>query len=88
MSDPQTVWLDRLCTLNAAKTATRGVAPHKPLLLLCVIDMAEEGALASPWIAYSPELFFRFHCYWEIVYERQRNRPDMRLPFHHLVHAT
>jgi len=84
MSDTRNEWLDRLCTLNAAKTAARGVAPHKPLLLLCVMDMVEEGALLSPWLAYSPELFFRFQCYWEIVYDRQRNRPDMRLPFHHL----
>jgi len=77
-------WLDRFCNLNAAITASRGRAPHKPLLLLCVIDMVEEGAINTPWISYSPELFFRFQCYWEIVYDRQRNRPDMRLPFHAL----
>lgn len=77
-------WLDHLCNLNAATTALRGRAPHKPLLLLCVIDMVNEGAINTPWIPYSPELFFRFQCYWEIVYDRQRNRPDMRLPFHAL----
>lgn len=77
-------WLNRLCHLNAAKTATRGLAPHKPLLLLCVIDMIEEGVLTTPWLPYSPELFFRFQCYWAIVYDRQQNRPDMRLPFHAL----
>jgi putative restriction endonuclease len=70
--------------LNVAVTATRGPAPHKPLLLLCVIDMVEEGALPSPWINYSPELFFRFQCYWQIVFDRQQNRPDMRMPFHAL----
>ena len=80
--DPATGWLDRLCHLNAANTAQRGRAPHKPLLLLCVLDMVEDGAITTPWIAYSPELFFRFQCYWALVLDRQRNRPDMRLPFH------
>jgi len=82
--DPATGWLDRLCHLNAANTAQRGRAPHKPLLLLCVLDMVEDGAITTPWIAYSPELFFRFQCYWALVLDRQRNRPDMRLPFHAL----
>jgi putative restriction endonuclease len=82
--DITTEWLGRLCNLNAAKTEERGIAPHKPLLLLCVMDMVEEGAITTHWISYSPELFFRFQCYWEIVYNRQRNKPDMRLPFHAL----
>jgi putative restriction endonuclease len=38
----------------------------------------------TPWLPYSPELFFRFQCYWALVLDRQRNRPDMRLPFHAL----
>jgi putative restriction endonuclease len=77
-------WLGRLCHLNVAKTAERGCAPHKPLLLLCVMDMIEDGAIRTQSIPYSPELFFRFQCYWAIVYDRQRNKPDMRLPFHAL----
>ena len=77
-------WLARLSNLNAATTAERGRAPHKPLLLLCVIDMVEEGVITTPWISYTPELFFRFQCYWAIVFERQRNKPDMRMPFHAL----
>jgi putative restriction endonuclease len=79
-----TDWLNRLCSLNVAKTERRGRAPHKPLLLLCVMDMVEEGVLITPWLCYSPELFFRFQDYWEVVYERQNNKPDMRLPFHAL----
>lgn len=77
-------WLCRLASLNVAVTAARGSAPHKPLLLLCVIDMVEEGVLTSPLINYSAELFFRFQCYWQIVFDRQQNRPDMRMPFHAL----
>ena len=83
MTNPET-WLNRLANLNVARTERRGLAPHKPLLLLTIIDMVEEGTLTSPWISYSPELFFRFSCYWQIVYDRQLNRPEMRLPFHAL----
>ena len=77
-------WLNRLCNLNVAKSENRGRSPHKPLLLLCIIDMVEEGEINTPWIRYSPVLFFRFQSYWETVYERQQNKPDMRLPFHAL----
>jgi putative restriction endonuclease len=48
------------------------------------MDMVQDGVIATPWVAYSPELFFRFQCYWAIVYDRQRNKPDMRIPFHAL----
>jgi hypothetical protein len=61
-------WLGRICLLNVSKTAERGHAPHKPLLLLCIMDMIEDGAITTQWIPYSPELFFRFHCYLAIVY--------------------
>lgn len=82
--DRSTEWLGKLCHLYVAKTPERGHAPHKPLLLLCIIDMIEDGTVTTQWIPYSPELFFRFQCYWAIVYDRQRNKPDMRLPFHAL----
>ncbi len=82
--DRSTEWLGRLCYLYVAKTPERGYAPHKPLLLLCIMDMIEDGAITTQWIPYSPELLFRFQCYWAIVYDRQRNNPNMRLPFHAL----
>ncbi|MDZ4185806.1 MAG: HNH endonuclease [Desulfuromonadales bacterium] len=81
---PITLWLDRLCQLNVSRSAGRGSAPHKPLLLLCLIDMVEDGSLTTPSVDYTPELFFRFQSYWPLVYARQQNQPDMRLPFHAL----
>lgn len=61
MTSPET-WLNRLANLNVARTERRGIAPHKPLLLLTTIDMIEEGSITDPWIAYSPEMFYRFSC--------------------------
>jgi len=32
-------WLGKLSNLNVARTQERGLAPHKPLLLLVVMDL-------------------------------------------------
>ena len=45
-------WLSRLATLNAARTAARGIAPHKPLMLLTVIDLIESGDVPEGWVRY------------------------------------
>ncbi len=59
-------------------------APHKPLLLLTILDMAEEQYIPDP-LPLTPELAFRFCTYWTVVAHRRRQRPDIRLPFHHLA---
>ena len=58
-------------------------APHKPLLLLALCDLAESGDLRNV-LPLSPEFAFRFYTYWNIVAGRRAQRPDIRLPFHHL----
>jgi putative restriction endonuclease len=86
-ADAQTMlWLERLGNLNPerAKKKTRGLAPHKPLLLLVLLDLVEEGRLKSAKVELSAELSFRFGIYWKVVSERRRTSPDVRLPFFHL----
>ncbi len=39
MNRHQDFWLAKFSALNAANTAERGRAPHKPLMLLTVMDM-------------------------------------------------
>lgn len=77
-------WLGKLANLHVARTAARGLAPHKPLLLLAVIDMIEAGDVADGWVKYDVRLVSRFRDYWELVRERQRNNPDIAMPFHAL----
>jgi len=77
-------WLGKLANLNAARTAARGVAPHKPLMLLTVIDLIESGDIPDGWVRYDVRLVSRFRDYWELVRERQRNAPDIPMPFHAL----
>jgi putative restriction endonuclease len=77
-------WLGKLANLNAARTAERGIAPHKPLMLLTVIDLIESGDIPDGWVKYDVRLVSRFRDYWELVLERQRNQPDISMPFHAL----
>lgn len=75
--------LEKLARLSVYR-AKGGPAPHKPILLLVVLDLAEQGALPRDFLQLTPELAFRFFSYWRIVARRRTQRPDVRLPFHHL----
>ena len=46
--DDRFLWLDRLRRLNPNRSRTKGAAPHKPCLLLCLLDIAQNGELPSP----------------------------------------
>ena len=84
MTHACTQWLGKLANLNAARTEERGIAPHKPLMLLTVIDLIESGDIPDGWMKYDVRLVSRFRDYWELVLERQRNQPDIPMPFHAL----
>jgi hypothetical protein len=79
-------WLGKLTKLNAATGSgkCRGKAPHKPLLLLCLLDMAEAGKLAGRTFTRTAELVLRFKTYGALVSERWPTRLDMRMPFFYL----
>jgi putative restriction endonuclease len=79
-------WLGKLTRLNPAAGGNRfrGKAPHKPLLLLCILDMAEEGELPGRVLTRTPGLVLRFREYGQIAADRWPTRLDIRKPFHHL----
>ena len=58
-----------------------GVAPHKPLLLLVVIELIERGQIRENKIPLSPDLAEIFMRYWSKVTNR---KPNIALPFFHL----
>jgi putative restriction endonuclease len=76
-------WSDKLRRLNVYR-AKGGLAPHKPLLLLVALELAQEGILPRTILPLTPELAFRFCSYWTIVAHRRTQPADVRLPFHHL----
>ena len=77
-------WLAKLSKLRVDR-ARGDAAPHKPLLLLVLCDLVEKASLPHDVLPLSPELAFRFYTYWSIVVSRRPQRPDIRLPFHHLA---
>jgi putative restriction endonuclease len=79
-------WLAKLTRLNPAqgRGACRGKAPHKPLLLLALFDMAEAGEVSSRAFTRSAGLVLRFRNYGTIVAERWATRLDVKMPFYHL----
>jgi putative restriction endonuclease len=81
--DIKSYWLKQIATLKVDK-ARGDPAPHKPLLLLVVFDLAEDGLLENEILALSGELAFRFFTYWTVCAARRKQRPEIRMPFHHL----
>ncbi len=81
--DIKAYWLKQIATLKVDK-ARGDPAPHKPLLLLVVLDLVEEGFLEQEILALTGELAFRFCAYWTVVASRRTQRPEIRMPFHHL----
>ena len=77
-----TRWLNVLSDLRYDPAS--GIAPHKPLLLLVVCDLAEDGKLDGALLHRDGDLAFRFSSIWKIVADRRRTKPDVRLPFFHL----
>ncbi|HYH63470.1 MAG TPA: HNH endonuclease [Urbifossiella sp.] len=81
--DDSTEVLHRLAKLKVDR-ARGDPAPHKPLLLLAVLDLLDAGRLTLPTIPLSAELTYQFLTYWRIVAHRRKAAPDIRMPFHHL----
>jgi putative restriction endonuclease len=75
-------WLKVISNLRVDRKGT--IAPHKPLLLLVLAELAEQGKLPAKILPLTGELVFRFLAYWTVVAERRPQRPDIHLPFYHM----
>jgi putative restriction endonuclease len=76
-------WLKAVANLRVDRK-NGNIAPHKPLLLLVLAELAEQGNLRDPLLRLTGELVFRFLAFWAVVAERRSQRPDITLPFYHL----
>ena len=72
-------WLKQLGNLRIHK----GNAPHKPLLLLTLLEIAEHDGELPTALRLTPELAFRFQEFEHVVAHRRTQRLNIRLPFHH-----
>ena len=62
---------------------TRHRAPHKPLLLLALMDLLAEGSITANLIELTPDLGELFTLYWAQVMPPDR-QGNLALPFFHL----
>jgi len=70
-------WLHRFTALRVDPDKGRGRAPHKPLLLLAVLDLLEAGQITDGWVTLSPDLVVRF----QNCSSSAQGAPGLRHPF-------
>ena len=63
---------------------TRHRAPHKPILLLAILDLFAEEAITTNLIELTPELGELFAIYWSKVQPMSRPYGNIAMPFWHL----
>lgn len=68
---------------NRYPETTKHAAPHKPLLLLAVLDRFAEGTVDKNEIHLDPSLLDLFNDYWDLVMPEEW-QSNIALPFYHL----
>lgn len=79
-------WLQRLGTLHRNINPRLGPAPHKPVLLLTLLDMIDRGQISENRVKITPELVATFRVYWRAFVSEGRWQERIVLPFRHLVY--
>ncbi len=59
-------------------------APHKPVLLLSVMDAVEAGEMSDNKVFITPELIARFKSNWSLLVLTNAFVPNFSLPFYYL----
>ena len=77
-------WLNKLRKLNPNRSKAKGAAPHKPCLLLSLLDMAQDGELREPTLQRTPSLHVRFNAFSSIALPRWGGKVDLSYPFFYL----
>lgn len=81
--------LSAICNLNTNKNSkiwdhrTLNLAPHKPFLMLSILDGIEIGWIDQPKIKLSQDLIETFFRYWKQIMGEGRNT-SIALPFYHM----
>ena len=74
--------LKQITSLRRGNTVY-GLAPHKPILLLAVLESFEFGEITDNWIEINESLLTRFYDLWKLMVKTE-NSPNFSLPFYHL----
>lgn len=90
MQETQNFYISAFLNLKTDKSKSRWDeqttfrAPHKPLLLLTILDLFAEGEILSNLIELTSELGDLFAGYWSMVKPLERERGNIAMPFYHL----
>lgn len=71
------------CFTKLRRDYKNGGAPHKPILLLSIIELFEKQELTTAEIPVSPELVAAFKRYWSVLVETNHTA-IFALPFYHM----
>jgi len=74
--------LQQVTSLRRAITEF-GPAPHKPIMLLAILESFDEGEIDRNWIAINEALLTRFYDLWYLLV-RTKDAPNFSLTFFHL----
>lgn len=78
-------YLDAFAHLRQNRNRTRGAAPHKPILLLAILQECDAGRIAGNRVEITPELVAAFHLLWNALVSPDSGwQPRMAYPFWHL----
>lgn len=77
-----TYYVKAFTHLNRA--SVNGGAPHKPVLLLSVLQLIEGGLISENKIFITPELVSQCKTYWNLLVTTN-HVPNFALPFYHLI---
>jgi len=75
-------WLERLYNLRRDKRGTHE-RPHKPVLLLAILDLLDRGVLTRNEVPLSPDLVETFKRYFAVV-RQVSDKPTIENPFYFL----
>lgn len=75
-------YISKLTQLNRANTAY-GKAPHKPVLLISIIELIEKGLVTSNRVCVNTDLVGTFQENWRLLVNTL-HQPDFTQPFYYL----
>jgi putative restriction endonuclease len=75
-------WLERLYSLRRDKRGSHE-RPHKPVLLLSIIDLLDRGLIKTNAVPFSEELVATFKRYFDVV-KAADDKPTIENPFYFL----
>lgn len=76
-------YADKFSQLNVGRVAGHE-RPHKPVMLLALLDLFEQGVIKENRITYSPELLELFGEYFDAV-RGERDQPTPINPYFYLA---